>query len=469
MKNYLLWLIPPLVGAVIGYVTNAVAIKMLFRPLNPVFFFRRFRLPFTPGILPRQRHKLADSIGAMVERELLTAEILRQRIHRGDVREGLNLSVARYTEKALGAPLERMASGRDELLPLLGPMVRDFFASPAFDFLADAFLRSLLEGVKTGEGALSRGLLNRSLREMLGEESAEGLGKTLEGLIMKGVSASAGKLPGLFDTAMTGAFPGMSAALIRFLNRPEVHGELEVQGRIFLNNAILKLNVFQRLFISAASYDRTLHERMPEIIDDLIRQCEELLGDGQVRERLTSFLQGLVQGLLMEKSASQGLVRMVGELVGAYLDRPLGELLPDRGEGRNGELVRKLYGFLKQNGAGGLDKTFAAAFRALLEARPGLSLGEFLSIDGEKKKKLDAFLSDKLLAAADNQIEVLLKTIQVRTLVSERIDSLNMIDVERIVLDVMANQLQWINLFGAILGALIGAFQSAFTWFTRGL
>jgi uncharacterized membrane protein YheB (UPF0754 family) len=31
----------------------------------------------------------------------------------------------------------------------------------------------------------------------------------------------------------------------------------------------------------------------------------------------------------------------------------------------------------------------------------------------------------------------------------------------------MANQLWWINIFGAILGALIGLFQSCFSWFIR--
>jgi uncharacterized membrane protein YheB (UPF0754 family) len=34
-----------------------------------------------------------------------------------------------------------------------------------------------------------------------------------------------------------------------------------------------------------------------------------------------------------------------------------------------------------------------------------------------------------------------------------------MLDVERIILDVMANQFKWINLFGGILGGLIGFLQ----------
>jgi uncharacterized membrane protein YheB (UPF0754 family) len=47
----------------------------------------------------------------------------------------------------------------------------------------------------------------------------------------------------------------------------------------------------------------------------------------------------------------------------------------------------------------------------------------------------------------------------IRAMVAARIDSLDMLRVERIVLDVMADQLKWINFFGAILGALIGGAQ----------
>jgi len=34
--------------------------------------------------------------------------------------------------------------------------------------------------------------------------------------------------------------------------------------------------MFQRFFITATQYDKTLHEKMPEIIDDLINQLTEL-------------------------------------------------------------------------------------------------------------------------------------------------------------------------------------------------
>ena len=52
------FLIGPVIGLIIGYVTNNIAIKMLFRPLKPVYIGKR-RVPFTPGLIPKE--KRADS------------------------------------------------------------------------------------------------------------------------------------------------------------------------------------------------------------------------------------------------------------------------------------------------------------------------------------------------------------------------------------------------------------------------
>ena len=79
LTEYLPWILPPLVGAVIGYVTNAIAIRMLFRPLTEIRVLG-VRLPLTPGIIPKQRAQLAESIGQMVSRELLTEEAVRRQL-----------------------------------------------------------------------------------------------------------------------------------------------------------------------------------------------------------------------------------------------------------------------------------------------------------------------------------------------------------------------------------------------------
>ena len=61
MDNWLIYVLPPIVGAIIGAVTNDVAIRMLFRPYA-ARYIGKLRLPFTPGLIPRERHHISESI-----------------------------------------------------------------------------------------------------------------------------------------------------------------------------------------------------------------------------------------------------------------------------------------------------------------------------------------------------------------------------------------------------------------------
>lgn len=69
--------IAPLVGGVIGYITNDLAIRMLFRP-RKALYIGRFHVPFTPGLIPSQQGRIAQSIGSVVSGQLLNEETLRQ-------------------------------------------------------------------------------------------------------------------------------------------------------------------------------------------------------------------------------------------------------------------------------------------------------------------------------------------------------------------------------------------------------
>ncbi|MDR0638326.1 MAG: DUF445 family protein [Spirochaetaceae bacterium] len=268
MKALLLWLVPPFVGAVIGFLTNVLAIKMLFRPLR-AYHMGPFRLPFTPGIFPRERSALAKSIGAMVARELLTPEIIRERLERDDVKQLLKEGAAKLTEK-----------------------------------VDDNYL-------------------------------------------------------------------ALCASLIEFLKKPEMRRELEAFGQKFLTGVLRKLNPVQRLFVSFASYDQTLSEKMPEIIDDLIKNLTRLLESDPVRVSLLVF-------------------------IATYL--------------------------------------------------------------GSESN------TEKFVVVVNGAIPGVMQRLDVAGLVEARINTLPMERVERIVLDVMADKFKWIDIFGAILGFLIGIFQAAFSF-----
>ncbi|ACL69313.1 DUF445 domain-containing protein [Halothermothrix orenii] len=73
------FIILPVVGALIGWITNYLAVKMLFRPYNPV------KIPFIPvtiqGVLPRRKMELAESVARAIEEELLPKEYLLSRVN----------------------------------------------------------------------------------------------------------------------------------------------------------------------------------------------------------------------------------------------------------------------------------------------------------------------------------------------------------------------------------------------------
>ena len=65
----------PAIGAAIGYVTNDIAIRMLFRPHKAVYVFGH-RLPFTPGIVPRRKDQLAKILGDAIVAKFFNADDL---------------------------------------------------------------------------------------------------------------------------------------------------------------------------------------------------------------------------------------------------------------------------------------------------------------------------------------------------------------------------------------------------------
>jgi len=66
---------PPIIGGIIGYSTNMIAIKMLFRPRHPVMI-GRFQLPFTPGIVPKRKDMLAGVLGRAVAEQFMDLDDL---------------------------------------------------------------------------------------------------------------------------------------------------------------------------------------------------------------------------------------------------------------------------------------------------------------------------------------------------------------------------------------------------------
>lgn len=94
-------LLVPLVGCLIGYITNDLAIKMLFRPRKPVYI-RAWHIPFTPGLIPQQKSRIAASIGRVISMQLLNSETIKETILSEKtmlaVKENIKIFFSRYKD-----------------------------------------------------------------------------------------------------------------------------------------------------------------------------------------------------------------------------------------------------------------------------------------------------------------------------------------------------------------------------------
>ena len=74
--DILKYVVPILVGALIGYCTIYIAIKMLFKPKKAIKI-GSVKLPFTPGIIPKNQPRIAKAVGEAVGDKLFTCDDIK--------------------------------------------------------------------------------------------------------------------------------------------------------------------------------------------------------------------------------------------------------------------------------------------------------------------------------------------------------------------------------------------------------
>ena len=140
------YILPPLVGAVIGYFTNLIAVKMLFYPRKAVYLFGH-QLPLTPGAIPKGKARLAKSAGKIVQNELFTREDISGRLLTEEVEKPLIdkvMSVLDENIKVTGAVLAGSGEKYDR--------IEDNFTELLSFKITDAIKRMDIPGTVKREG-----------------------------------------------------------------------------------------------------------------------------------------------------------------------------------------------------------------------------------------------------------------------------------------------------------------------------
>jgi len=516
LRQLLPYFLPPLLGAAIGYVTNFIAIRMLFRPLSEKRILG-VRIPLTPGIIPRQRYQLSQSIARMVSEQLLTEETVQTHLETPRFRKDLRTSVQTFTDDVLDAvPGEHLHDDVRTLVSgferAVGALLERFIQSDAFEETGRTMVEravgsiwslplgeivpdheTLLNAVKRVIGELTAG----SLRENVWEAIETWLSRQLEEDLPMETFISDELLEEL-PRLVSGIYEPSYVHVMKWLDRPDVRKEMSVRGKVVLREILDKLSFVQRFIVTAAQYDRQLSLRMPEIVDDLVDMVRDAGADPENKKRV---IEGVVdavkkiQSQSMREAAARGnldvteiarriydeVMRFLGQegvreratsaaenFISHYEERGTGEVLSQLLGTHEKQLTdyiwTRVHHWLHRPQTVSLFVTEVGRIgRSFMVGMERRSLRTVISVSSGQKMALDIFVTRQIHRMIEMKLPSIIQTLNIHQVVVNKIDSLDVLDVERLLLSVIARHLKWINLFGALLGALIGGSQVLLT------
>lgn len=510
----------PCIGAFIGYLTNKIAIRMLFRPLEPWFIFG-LQVPMTPGVIPSKRHVLAENIGEMVGRHLLTSKDIGAAISEEPFQEHLANVVDRRVREIMmrdlgpiGEEIPRKFKayfkvGVKTLKYQLGEGVNSYLGGDHFEDQLRASINSRLDTLAEQEINALLGPENRRdiylfldeiIRDLLqgprvslwlGDALAQGVrksaaqGKRLGDLLPEGTAAllkafaqehAAEILAGLgrqvADPLIRAqVISGVLGGVDHFLDSL---GPMGAMARGFLEKDTLEQKIGDYLgekeadlvawFASPALQVRMMAVLDQAIADLLAKPLAELLAKIPDEEfnALSRGVAAHLFGLLQEEGALNGISALVHFGMEDLLDegrRSIADLgkaffADEEGDRFREVFLRELVALLRSHKTERLINTMLTAMVDAVLKRPIGMLYDIVphGVRRAFNNALTLMVNRVLLQEVPGVVE----SLNIKRLVTEKVDRLDLLQLERLLLSIMEEQFKYINLFGAFLGFLLG-------------
>jgi uncharacterized membrane protein YheB (UPF0754 family) len=118
------------IGAGIGWITNYVAIKMLFRPYKEI----NFGLFKIQGLLPKRKHEIGESIAEIIQSELVSLKDIVSSMDKDKLEEKMSEAIDKILEEKLQREITKNF-----------PMIAMFLSSDMLDKIKVIIKNSILE------------------------------------------------------------------------------------------------------------------------------------------------------------------------------------------------------------------------------------------------------------------------------------------------------------------------------------
>lgn len=485
------------IGAFIGYFTNALAIRSLFRPLEPRWYTLGWQ-----GVIPKNRARLADNVAKVVGEDLLYREYLLEQIERPALQQSLRQLLEVRLRRLLDESPARIlawlpADGVERLvergLRLVAAWSREEASLGLKQALLDALeqqARQLALGEVVGEEAIVG--LAALLDEMLAKEETQAdLALALEGQALAFLARDAplqevvpDELRDALRQGLQQEIPALLQRLATWLSSAD-HIE-QVSARIFAalsayaegEGGLRGLVGGMGLRLFGEQIEAVVAERLPAVAREYLASAETR---AQVEHQLFAGIDALLEKPLGTLLGSQGgpLAAKIGRIAAAWmtstrtrsqlqallLDQyrrrrqdPLATLLPDAVWL---DMRQRLLGLMcvqdEQVAAWGLGKRLSEIIAAGASADAAArTLRQWLALSATDEAVVVGWSQVQATEILQREVPVLLDELDIARMVREQVMAFDLARVEYMVRSLIADQLHYIELLGAVLGAIVG-------------
>jgi uncharacterized membrane protein YheB (UPF0754 family) len=395
-------------GGIIGYFTNDIAIKMLFRPYRTIYIAGQ-RVPFTPGLIPANQERLAKNISQTIMGSLLTPDELQKLARR-----------LLETERVQAAILWLLRLATDQIKVDKNQKTTKIVAGILRDLLGESLPR-LLKVLARQEDFLEaqiNQIFDQILLDLqLSDEQATRLADWFLEVVLP---------PDMLRQAIIDFLSDRTIQIIDESFREKTSGTYWVVANLFgLRNTLTRLRTF------CLDEKETTNARLQELIQDL-----------QMRDRFKTILQNLSLQNLPIGTVRQ-LRKTTRETVRQYIQTSGGDLLQGLTESVNWDNIAKLLLNRLSNSSVVINSL------EVVSEELALILERYLEKDLEKI------------------VAQIIPILSIDQVIVDRVKSTSPADLENAIEGIVKNELQAIVTLGGILGFVVGSFQTLFLLFNQ--
>lgn len=400
-------MVPPLAGSIIGYFTNDIAIKMLFRPYKPIYLGKR-KLPFTPGLIPSNQGRLAQKVSDTIMGSLLTPEELQKLAERLLKTERVESALSWLLKLAL----EQVQSDKEQkTAKVLANVLKDLFGQS---------LPRLLKVLARREDFLEEQINQIFDRILLDFKLSEAQARQFSDWLLEVVIP-----PDLLRRAIIDFLTDRNIQIIDEGFREKSSGTYWVVANLFgLRNSLIRLRTF------CIDEKEITNTRLKELVISL-----------QVRNRIRDFLQEISLQNLPVVTVRQ-FRKTTRETVRSYLQNRGSEFIQSLGDSVDWQNV---------------------AVIIINRLRSSAAVNTSLAVVSQE---LALILERYLEKDLENLITQIIPILSIDRVIIERVSSTSAQELEEAIQGIVKNELQAIVNLGGILGFLVGLAQTVLLLFT---